>query len=321
MQSLQSQVLTEVLVARDRESPPLIAPALDEAQSWSSLSLRIANLPDILPEIETARLARDLVTVLTTPTISVDLRLDMFNTLVDRFQISAPRVQSILSHALEIAILEDQDRLVAALESVNRDGARPRPTFFQRPVSVGDGADASVYAISEFLVAKHFEESGRARAYLGCSGDKRGDFVKSMYLFQRGVSVPRPVRSPLSHPELSGEVGECSGPSVRALAEKGLVMEKINGHCPGYPKSYRERLPYALKAVGAFISGRDAARFKEIWKSMRLGFKPRDFHRGNMILSEELDKTFLIDVSRWGLSRKLAFLDRIDPFRKENVDT
>ena len=95
MQSLQSQVLTEVLVARDRESPPLIAPALDEAQSWSSLSLRIANLPDILPEIETARLARDLVTVLTTPTISVDLRLDMFNTLVDRFQISAPRVQSV----------------------------------------------------------------------------------------------------------------------------------------------------------------------------------------------------------------------------------
>lgn len=318
MQALNSQPLKETLVHRtSREPPPLSAPFVDEDASFSALSLRIDSLPEKLPELQNARLGRDLVTMLTTTSFSIDFRLSVLELLIDRFQLGKERTTAILSHSLEIAVLEDQETLASALERMTIEGTQAKTTFFKHPQHIGGGADASVYAISDYLVAKQFCSSGMARAYLGCSGDQTSDFAITRHLFLGGVSVPRPIRSPLVQIGLPSEQENPGSPSTLELCKKGLVMESIRGHCPKYPYELRDRIPYFLKAAAAFVTGTDVPRFHEIWKAWRLGFQPRDVHRGNVIFSRELGKAFLIDVSRWKLSRRLSFLHSVEPFQKD----
>jgi hypothetical protein len=279
------------------------------SEELSRLSLTRSPDLQISESVRNARLSRDLVTMLTRPEFSFDLKKEIFCLIVNRYEISTPDIQNILNEALETAVVEKNAELVSEISSLSFRGVTPVTTFFPKPAQIGDGADSVVYSLSEHLIAKKFcLPTGRALSYSGAQrGDPYSDFRIQQQLFDAGVNVPRPLRSSAVAvtPEHFSRL-DPRPPSLECLLEKGLVMERISGTSGSRwqsldPWSYAL---YKLNTLKGLATGAEFPRIAEYLKAICAGLIPRDAHRGNVIFSERYKSTFLIDFSRWSWWRK-----------------
>ena len=275
------------------------------------------------PSVAGARAERSIVTLLTSENILVSTRVARAQKLCGEHSISGERLHSLAQHALEIAILRKDSSVLATIERLLGHGACIEPTFKAKPERIGGCSSADVYNLSDHLVIKVARNlsSEHDRMYI----NREREYIPE--LFDKGVSVPRPVPFSL----LAGRLGQAFPDSLtQGLLAIGnpprgacAVMERIYGEAipsPSQAERHRELFGSTSEETERMLKQQlridfseklethpkylhalkvDPLRHVEYEKASACGFNISDDQWHNAIYSSHLDQIFLIDFSWW----------------------